>query len=191
MTDLLYFSLSLQPALILPPESRCFRKGLLKQDLPQKPSVGTGPLLVIFPTPHIYYCCWWAEKVRGGWHLFTCWCSLWGPRDLASFPGSLFPITSPPFSVCSHITPAGRLSSVPRWSIYSLFFIHLFNKYLLNLCYAIRWTQLVREIILQPWAHLLLINRELSSPCLNMTINILATMCLWRTEMKWDWNWNV
>ena len=44
--------------------------------------------------------------------------------------------------------------------IYPLFFIHLFNKYLLNFCFAIKYTQLIRGLTLQPGAHLFLIKNR-------------------------------
>lgn len=44
--------------------------------------------------------------------------------------------------------------------IYPLFFIHLFNGYSLDFCYAIKYTQLIRELTLQPGAHLFLIKNR-------------------------------
>lgn len=44
--------------------------------------------------------------------------------------------------------------------IYPLFFTHLFNRYSLDFCYAIKYTQLIRGLTFQPGAHLFLIKNR-------------------------------
>lgn len=68
--------------------------------------------------------------------------------------------------------------------IYPLFFTHLFNRYSLDFCYAIKYTQLSQGLTFQPGAHLFLIKNRSTQTCGNITINILARLCFWKTYMK-------